>query len=159
MLSLIAALLVMVGSCFGQNCSELIKKYEDKVTGEVHRMSKNKIIITDKTKKSVGVIFQFVEGIVSIDVVGDGNCIDAEAKIFFLFTDGTRMNLEADNKFNCEGDASFYFGLDFGRHEEIRLLRTKLIETIRIYGYQNKVYQYDFPVKEANLFKDTLGCI
>ncbi len=144
------------------DCSKYIETIEDKMTGKKTTAAKGTIIVSsDGGKKGFGIILmQSSSGflIVSIQAVGAGSCIDQGNKINILFTDGTRLELSSDGKFNCKGNATLYFGDVFGKNKQLEELKTKKIQTMRVWTSESYVEQ-DFTEDNRNEFFHTINCL
>ena len=96
--------------------------------------------------------------ILVIQAVGAGSCIDEGAKINILFTDGTRLELLTDSKFNCDRKATVYFGGIFGKKNQLSQLKTKKIQTMRVWTEDGYV-ERDFSSENQDAFYYTLNCL
>ena len=144
------------------DCSNFIETTEDKMTGKKSTAAKSTIVVsTDGGKKGFGILLlQSSTGglILSIQAVGAGSCVDEGNKINILFTDGSKLELASDGKFNCKGNATVYFGGIFGKKKQLEELRTKKIQTMRVWtsdGYVEK----DFTEDNSNEFMQTTNCL
>ena len=141
-------------------CVDLITNSTDKVTGKVTRGSKESLIVSKDGKNGFG--FYLFEGsnsiVVSATVVGAGGCIDDTDKMNILFRDGTRLELINNTKFNCDGNFTLYFGGVFGKKKELEQLRTKEIETMRIWTSKSYVEE-DFTPENSKAFMKSLDCL
>lgn len=143
------------------DCSKYIETTEDKVTGKSTTASKNMLIVSkDGGKKGFGIFLMKGEKsvIVSIQAAGAGGCIDDNAKMNILFRDGTRLELTNDGKFNCDAKYTLYFGGYFGKKKELELLKTKEIETMRIWTSKSYVEE-NFTEDQSNELLKSLNCI
>ena len=86
-----------------------------------------------------------------IEAMGGGSCIDKGNKINILFTDGSRLELFSDGKFNCQGQATVYFGGIFGKESQLAELILKKIATMRVWTSNSFVEKY-FSTKNSNDF-------
>lgn len=144
------------------DCSNYLETTEDKMTGKKTTAAKNTIIVsTDGGKKGFGILLMNSSSgslIISIQAVGAGNCIDEGNKINILFTDGSKLELASDGKFNCKGNATLYFGGVFGKKKQLIELKTKKIQTMRVWtsdGYVEK----DFTQENSDDFFYTINCL
>lgn len=144
------------------NCSQWVEYSVDKVTGESSISAKSKIIVSaDKKSKGLGILLLVSERgtlIIHTKVIGAGSCIDQGAKANILFTDGSRLELNNDGKFNCDEEFTIYFGGPFGRLDQLEQLKTKRIETIRFWT-ENGYVQEDFTADNKEEFYQTINCI
>ena len=144
------------------DCSNFIETTEDKMTGKKSTAAKSTIVVsTDGGKKGFGILLlQSSTGglILSIQAVGAGSCVDEGNKINILFADGSKLELASEGKFNCKGNATVYFGGIFGKKRQLEELRTKKIQTMRVWtsdGYVEK----DFTEDNSNEFMQTANCL
>lgn len=144
------------------DCLKYIETTEDKMTGKKTTAAKGTIIVSkDGGKKGLGIfLMQSSSGslIVSIQAVGAGSCIDQGNKVNILFTDGSRLELSSDGKFNCKGNATLYFGGVFGKKKQLEELKTKKIQTMRVWTSESYVEQ-DFTEDNRNEFFHTINCL
>ncbi len=144
------------------NCSNWISSETDKVTGKTSTAAKNTLIVsTDGGKKGFGIfMMQSSNGglILVIQAVGAGSCIDEGAKINILFIDGSRLELASDGKFNCKGKATVYFGDVFGKKSQLEELKTKKIQTMRVWTNDSYV-EKDFTAENQAEFFNVINCL
>jgi hypothetical protein len=143
------------------NCDNWIKVEEDKVTGEKMTTSKEGVIISDDGGKTGFGITWFLttkSPSLSIIAVGAGACVDTGAKINILFADGSRLELRNDRKFNCDGAAAVYFLGVFGKKNELNLLASKKIDTMRVWTSKSYV-EKNFTEEQAVTFMKTASCM
>lgn len=147
-----------------QICDNYVKTSIDKVKGTTTIASKSKIIVSDDGGKTgFGISFMITdhnenELAVFIQAVGASNCIDENSEILFLFDDGTRLTLLNDTKFNCDAEVIVLFGGNFGRMNELNELKSKKVQTMRVYTYKGFVQQ-DFTESHKNEFLTTINCL
>ena len=96
--------------------------------------------------------------ILSIQAAGAGHCIDKGSKINILFTDGTRLELASDGDFNCDAEATVYFGDIFGKKKELQELKSKKIQTMRVWTNESYVEQ-DFTPENQEEFFHVVNCL
>lgn len=143
-------------------CSKWITTETDKVTGSTTTAAKKSIVVSnDGGKKGLGIfMLNDSEGglILLIQAVGASNCIDKGSKINILFVDGSRLELQSDGKFNCQGEATVYFGGIFGKEIELEELKTKKIETMRVWTNDSFV-EKDFTNTNQDEFLNVINCL
>lgn len=142
-------------------CSELISTETDKMTGKSSTASKKTLIISDDGGKNGFGIFLMKSSnsiIFSIQAVGAGSCIDDDSKMNILFRDGTRLELVNNGKFNCKAKFTLYFGGAFGKKKELEMLRTKEIETMRVWTSKSYV-EKDFSSEQSKQLMKTVDCL
>lgn len=144
------------------DCNNWIETVTDKVSGRISTGAKKLLIVsTDDGKTGFGIHMIIMEKgqlILSIQAVGAGSCIDEGDKINLLFTDGSRLELASDGKFNCEGNATVYFGGIFGKKAQLNILKTKKIETMRVWTSDSYV-EKDFTEENQNEFFHVINCL
>ena len=153
---------VVVEKTVNMECSELISTETDKMTGKSSTASKETLIISDDGGKNGFGIFLMNSSsgsiIFSIQAVGAGGCIDDDNKMNILFRDGTRLELVNNGKFNCKAKFTLYFGGSFGNKKELEMLRTKEIETMRIWTSKSYV-EKDFSSEQSKQLMQTIDCL
>ncbi len=144
------------------DCSNWISTETDKMDGSTSTASKNTIVVsTDGGKRGFGIfMMQGLEGVVilSIQAVGAGSCIDEGAKINILFTDGSRLALSNNGKFNCKGNSTVYFGGVFDKMSELEELKTKKVQTMRVWTSDSYV-EKDFTTDNQEEFYNVINCL
>lgn len=142
-------------------CSDLIKINTDKITGETGVLAKDYIIVSDdggKTGFSI-LLFKSSDRIVEIiKAVGAGSCIDDVDKVNILFRDGTRLELLNNGKYNCDAKFTLYFGGIYGKKKELELLKTKEIESMRVWTSDSYV-EKDFTPEQSKLLMKIIECL
>jgi hypothetical protein len=147
------------------DCGNWIAKETDKVTGDSYLTSKQNLIVSrDGGESGFGIYMlnttQTKNDIVlSIQAVGAGSCIDEESEINILFTDGSRLKLASQNDFNCDQSATLYFGGVFGKIEQLEQLKSKKIETMRVWTYNDGYVQEDFTNENQQEFSYVVNCL
>lgn len=150
------------GSLVKTDCDKYISTEVDKMTGE-SSVASNEILIISKDggKKGFGIyLMKSKRGsiILSIQAVGAGNCIDDDNKMNILFRDGTRLELTNDSKFNCDAKYTQYFGGSFGKKDQLEMLRSKEVETIRVWT-SNSYVEEDFTSEQSKTLLKTFDCL
>jgi hypothetical protein len=144
------------------DCSNWIKTEIDKVSGDTFTGAKNTLIVsTDRGETGLGIfMMQGIDGglILLIQAVGAGSCIDEEEKINILFTDGSRLELANDGEFNCKGEVTLYFGDKFGKKKQLEELKTKKIQTMRVWTSDGYVEE-DFTKDNQEEFYYVINCL
>jgi hypothetical protein len=144
------------------DCSNWIDTDIDKVTGDTLISSKKTLIVsTDGGKTGFGIWMMqssVSDLILVIQAVGAGSCIDEGEKINILFTDGSRLELANDGDFNCEEEATVYFGGIFGKKKQLEELKTKKIQTMRVWTSDGYV-QEDFTKDNQEEFYHVINCL
>ncbi|MFY9352842.1 MAG: hypothetical protein WBI52_07565 [Bacteroidales bacterium] len=144
------------------DCSNWIDTVIDKVTGDTLISSKKTLIVsTDGGKTGFGIWMMqssVSDLILVIQAVGAGSCIDEGEKINILFTDGSRLELANDGDFNCEEEATVYFGGIFGKKKQLEELKTKKIQTMRVWTSDGYV-QEDFTKDNQEEFYHVINCL
>jgi len=146
---------------FSLECSDLIITKTDKVTGNVSTGSSETLIVSqDGSETGFGIyLFKSRKTLVwSMTAFGAGSCIDDDDKMNVLFTDGTRVTMFNDTKFNCDANFTLYFGSSFGKKKELEMFKTKKVETMRVWTSDGYVEQ-DFDQDQAMQLMKTLDCL
>ena len=143
-----------------KNCSDLITTIADKVTGLSSRHSIEAIILNDNGKSKIEIRLLEVNSIIGILflVEGASRCIDDTNEIYILFRDGTRLVIENDAKYNCDGEFKLYFNNIHGKKKILETISTKEIETIRIWTRESYVEQDLTPENSKELIM-SLNCL
>ena len=104
--------------------------------------------------------------ILSIIVVGGGDCIDETNKMNVVFRDGTKLEMLNNGGFNCDAEFSIFFGGDFGHKKELGLFLTNEIETIKISTRKstidkarNNVVEVAVPPDTSKLIMESITCL
>lgn len=144
------------------DCSNWISTNVDKITGVSSTSVKSTLVVsTDGGIKGFG-IFMMLSGkgdiILSIQAVGASQCVAERSIINILFTDGSRLELFNDGKFNCKGKATVYFGGSFGKKKELNELKSKSIQSMRVWTSDSYV-EKDFTVDNQTEFKSVINCL
>lgn len=144
------------------DCNNWIETETDKVSGSTSISSKEMLTVsTDGGKTGFGIYLILSERgilILSIQAVGAGSCIDEGDKINILFADGSRLELASDGKFNCDANATVYFGGAFGKKTQLNELKTKKIATMRVWTSDSFV-EKDFNEQNQNEFNSVINCL
>ena len=153
---------IVVEETVNLECSELISTETDKMTGKSSTAAKNTLIVSDDGGKNGFGIFLMNSSsgsiIFSIQAVGAGGCIDDDNKMNILFRDGTRLELVNNGKFNCKSKFTLYFGGSFGKKKQLEMLRTKEIETMRIWTSKSYV-EKNLTSEQSKQLMKTVDCL
>jgi len=142
-------------------CADLVVTETDKMTGRISTSSKEVLAISDDGGKTGFGIFCMKGSnsiIMIIQVVGAGSCINDDNKVNILFRDGSKLELSNDGKFNCDAKFTIYFGGIFQKKKELNELKTKEIETMRVWTTKSYV-QKDFSNEQSKILMTTLKCL
>lgn len=144
------------------DCSNWILTQIDKVDGTSTTAGKKVITVlnnTGKTGFSILIMKYLESGVaLSINAYGAGNCIDQYAKINILFTDGSRLVLSNNGKFNCDNTSILLFGGAFGKINELEQLKSKKIQTMRVWT-TNSYVQEDFTEENQIEINNVIKCM
>jgi hypothetical protein len=132
-------------------------------TGKPTLMAKDVIIISDDGGKTGLDIYSFLNSngrviVISIQAMGAGKCVDKGDKINILFDDDSILDLANTNDFNCDGSSTLYFGGGLGQKDEMSLLSSKKIKTMRVWT-RDDYMQKTFTNQQAIAFMETLKCL
>ena len=75
-----------------------------------------------------------------------------------LFRNGERLQFKSDNKYNCDNNATLYFGNIEPRINELNKLKSLEIEALRIWTRKGFV-QEDFSKENSVDFIKSINCI
>lgn len=143
-------------------CADLIERRTDKVTGNVTTGVKESIIVSKDSKSGFGInVLRGKSGLIVIITAispDAGGCIDDKNKTNILFRDGTRLELVNAGKFNCDSKFTLYFGGAFGMKREFDALKTKEIETMRVWTAKGYVEE-DFTPENSKTLMKSLECV
>ena len=147
-------------SAISYECKDIITDKVDKMTGESTRMMKEGILVSEDNENGFGIIAFEASGAVILKIIaaGAGSCIEDAAEMNILFRDGTRLKMVNSGKFNCEGVFTVYFGGGFGKRKELEILRSKEIETLRVWTSKSYV-EKDFSSENSKMLLSSLSCL
>jgi len=144
------------------DCNYWIATTTDKMTGESSTHStKNLIVSNDGAKTGIVICLYKSKGssiIMYIYPYGAGSCIEESSKVNILFTDGSKLELNHDGKFNCKQTVYVGFGGIFGKGGKLDELKTKKIQTMRVWTSDGNV-ERDFTVDDQNEFLGVINCL
>lgn len=155
------AFIGMMGAAHAQ-CDSLLNYETDEFSGKKNWANKEKIILSDNG----------VNGMYMMLLMGDDNnktliwittstevgCVDEGKKVELVFTDGERMALYSEGKFNCKGKATVYFGGVFGKKSEMKKLASTTIDMIRMSG-TSTMHSEKFKPETAEYFRAAFSCL
>lgn len=141
-------------------CSYLVKTETDRVTGKT-RTSSEALLISDNGE--TGLVFMgykmtSVVTSVTILAIGASSCVDDTDKVYILFRDGTRLEIENDFKYNCDKTHILLFGGSWGKKKQFQMLLTKEIEIIRAETV-NGFVERELTSDQSQIILSTLNCI
>lgn len=142
-------------------CDAYISTEVDKVTGKSSTAARKSIVVSENGgKKGFGFFLMNSKNtlIMSITAVGASGCIEEDAKMNVLFTDGTRLELVNDGKFNCKSKFTLYFGGSFGGNSELKHFMNKEVEIMRIWTSKSYVEE-TFTQQQREDLKHTVNCL
>lgn len=141
-------------------CDDLTKKVVDKMSGNTFYSQKETLIVSQDGTNGFGFTMLSSDGtlILNTKAIGAGSCIDDTDTMNVLFRDKTLLELENDSDFNCDSEHTLYFGGGMGRTDELKMLKTKDVETIRVWT-SNGYVEEDFSTVESQKFKKTIQCL
>jgi hypothetical protein len=144
-------------------CKNRITIKIDSASGVETLAAQDLINIQDDGGKTKLSIYCFLNSsrkvvIFSVQAVGAGKCVDKGDKVTILFQDGQELDLSNTNDFNCDGSSTIYFGGSLGRHNELNLLATRKIRTMRVWTRDDYV-QKDIPDQQATAIMETIKCL
>jgi len=142
------------------SCDDLLSYEEDKMTGKTTYGAKESLILSKDGKNGFNILAFKSKKItaLSIVVVGASICIKETSKANILFRDGTRLELGNRGKFNCNGKFNIYMGGAMGNKKALEEMRSKQIETMRIWTSRGHV-QEDFSEDESMKLMTLIDCL
>lgn len=143
------------------DCFNLVSTKVDEMTGKSSTGSKMPITVSDDGGKSgfvINILKRSESIIFSIQVIGAGDCIDADSKINIVFRDYTRLDLINDGEFNCDSDFSLYFGGIAGKVNQLEFFRKKEVKTMRIWTSEGFV-EKEFSPDQSKQLMNTVACL
>lgn len=142
------------------DCSTVVSTTHDRVSGKSTTMMDSPLVLSEDGKS--GLIMSALKGrqsiIWSITAIGASSCVDDDNKVNILFTDGTRMEIENDVDFNCDGRHTTYYGGVFGKRAQLDALATKDIEVVRVWTRRGYVEKTLKPEQAAHL-RTAFACL
>lgn len=147
-----------------QDCKDYVSVKSDKVTGK-ETFSFNEIItisddggktglllhgLLDSKKKSAIVIF--------IGADESFSCVSEGDKIYVLFRDESRLQLQSDGDFNCQGKFTVYFGGIFGKKKQLEELSKKEIDVVRLTTRTGSVEKTLTP-EQSKQYMQSISCL
>jgi hypothetical protein len=141
-------------------CEAITETTTDKVTGETSTATKDYMTIGTKTKGFDIILLNSKSSVLvfNITVNGTVGCIDKGQKANILFRDGTRLELSHASKFNCGNDFTVYLGGVWNTTDQLQELRTKEVETLRVWGSSGFV-ESDFTQYESKKLLKGFQCL
>lgn len=144
------------------SCEALIDTNYDEVSGNTTTALNRRVTLThDDVEGLILSLFVPQNGtlIWLTTLVGEGaNCVDDDDKVLMLFTDGSRIELENNNDFNCDANSTLYFGGVFGRQKQLRTLQQKTLKTLRVWHHGGYI-QEDVSGENAAVLRKAFECL
>lgn len=137
---------------------DMVTTETDRMTGRTTTSSVNYITMSSDGVDGIALMFIASEKTVSLyaTVFGPSSCIDDKAKMYILFTDGSRTVLANSIKFNCDNR---FARIWLNRKDpQISELLEKRIDAIRVETYKGSVTEEMKP-GQADTFVETLKCV
>ncbi|MFC2107521.1 hypothetical protein ACFLRY_04200 [Bacteroidota bacterium] len=132
-----------------------------RISGAKKYFSKKKLVVSyDEGKSGFGIFCDATDyGVkITMQAVGSGKCINDDHTIIVRFRDGSTTTMENDGTSNCQNQFILKFGGDYAKEDQMALLKTKPIETLRVYTSEGFV-QEDLTPEMSDSFMSTLGCL
>ncbi|HTA63538.1 MAG TPA: hypothetical protein VK835_13825 [Bacteroidia bacterium] len=147
------------------DCHKWIATTTDKVTGDITTAAKKNLIVsTDGGKKGFGIFMMRSDGnnylYLFIQAVGAGSCIDKDATINILFTDDSKLEMKNIGDYNCKGESTINFQSPFDEDhgDGLSQLRTKKIQTMRVWTTDSYVERNFTPANQME-FLNVINCL
>jgi hypothetical protein len=91
-------------------------------------------------------------------LLGPGQCIGADSKMFMVFKDGSVKQIENNGTENCDGNFILYFGGDYGNDNTLEIIRSKEIASLRVTTKQGYV-EGNIPDDDSARFMAATNCM
>lgn len=143
------------------DCSAYTKTTTDRITGKSYFHSNSIIVSNDDGKTGFLLLAQKHNDIIILTIKGVDKglgCLDDNQEINILFTDGSRLTVASNSKFNCDNKLDFYFGGLYGKSSELNQLTTKKISALRMNSRKSSM-ERDFNDEQATAFMESLKCL
>lgn len=142
------------------DCSKVILKEPDKMTGNSYIYAEPIILEHENGKSGIAMNWLVVQKVIVLNlrVIGASNCIDKGDKINILFTDGDKLELQSESDFNCEQNSTVYFGGLFRKKDTLAKLGQKKIEALRAWTEDGYV-EVNIPEEQQIQIMNAAGCI
>lgn len=139
------------------NCDNYIQTTTDRVTGRSYNAIKDVVVASNDGRRNSIIIDAMTTLhsyilIFDVDFSNKYNCIDKGSTIYILFRDGSRIQLDNEEDFNCQGKAKAYL------QPSDTVFSEKEIEIIRIIGYKNS-FEVALNKRQSQYLKYSLRCL
>jgi len=142
-------------------CADLISSETDKISGRTITGAIRRFLVANDAR-DYGFAMTIMMGagslILNIKVVGASSCVDDDNKMNLLFRDGTRLELKNIEGFNCKSTFTVYFGGGMGNTKALHAIRTKEVETMRVWTSDGFV-EKDFSSEQSKKFMKIFDCL
>jgi hypothetical protein len=144
-----------------RNCSEWVQTKKDSA-GRETLTAKGETFVSDDGKTGLS-IYSFLNPsnkvlVISIQAIGAGKCVDKGDKVIIIFEDGQELTLANTNDFNCDGSSTIYLGGALGKHDEMKLLASKRINTMTVWTRDSNMLR-NFSPSNSLRFQETFRCL
>lgn len=147
----------------GQDCTQLVSKQYDEVTGTTMIRMTDYLFISEDTTKKVAIFIaqkiddQGIETSLTLDC-RDLGCVSNGNAINMLFADGSREQYTNMSAFNCVGFAMLFIDIpDYVGNTIRSILLTKKIKALRVSGNSSFV-QVNFTEENQDRLQDVVRC-
>jgi len=140
---IVALFLIFTEDSKGQAVdTSLVTMQTDKITGRKSIASKPMTLRNESDKDALLIYVLKSNANQSIifvikDKSGSISCTQENDAVNFLFSDDSKMQLDSNGKFNCQGESVLYFHGVWGREGKLNELKSKPLSAIRIWGMSN----------------------
>ena len=150
------------------NCEDLIRLDADSLNGAVMRSAAHNIVVPGDGKKSLTFFVVEMDGVIvlSVSVLGAGDCVDDKSKVRFTFRNGSSLELINSGGFNCDAESSVYFGGGFGHKKELEKFLTVEIDRVWVETRKSTIdkskpafVEASFSPDQSKLFMKTIDCL
>lgn len=153
--------LVFAGYVAQAQCDNFITYLEDPMNGNGNWSGIDKPVFSDNGKTGMVTLLLLSmdkKSLIWVNTSTDLSCVDDDARVEILFVDDSKTAFQSNNKFNCKGKTSTYFGDVFRKKDIAQELATKKIKMIRISSKGNS-HMESVDDKNATMFMETFKCL
>lgn len=153
--------LLFAGYVAQAQCDDYIVYTEDPINGNGNWGGNDNPVFSDDNKEGfVNLLLLSVDtkSVIWVITSTKFSCVDDNAGIEILFTDGSKTAFTSNNKFNCKGKTTSYFGHVFRKNDIAKELSTKMIKMIRV-STKSDIHSESVNEKNALLFMNIFNCL
>ena len=157
----LSAALVFIGYFAQAQCDNYIVYSEDPINGNGNWANVDNAVFSEDGKQgfvNLLLLSADTKSVIWILTSTELSCVDDNAQVEILFTDQSKASFPSNNKFNCKGKTTSYFGDVFRKNNIAEELSTKLIKMIRVSTRGNS-HTESVDEKNAVLLMNTFRCL